>query len=120
MDLFRHPNVKTVDAPVNAHQPMYRDGRGVLRDDQQALEWFRKAAEQGAAYAQASLGRMYESGRGVAKDETQAVQWYRKAAEQGNALGQAYLGYMYQSGRGGLPQDDQQARFKTVPANLPQ
>jgi len=30
MDLFRHPNVKTGDAPVNAHQPSacsFRDCR---------------------------------------------------------------------------------------------
>ena len=31
---------------------MYRDGRGVARDDAAAVQWFRKAAEKGDARAQ--------------------------------------------------------------------
>src|SRR5271170_4185690 len=37
---------------------MYRDGHGVPQDDQQAVEWFRKAAEQGRANAQYNLAHM--------------------------------------------------------------
>lgn len=29
------------------------------------MKWYRKAAEQGYAYAQNSLGRCYENGKGV-------------------------------------------------------
>ena len=87
---------------------MYRDGRGVARDDQQAVEWFRKAAEQGNAFAQADLGVMYQNGRGVPRDDQQAIEWYRKAAEQGNPGAQNNLGSMYGTGRG-IAKDDVQA-----------
>lgn len=63
----------------------YVDGRGVAKDDAEAVKWYRKAAEQGNASGQFELGYMYESGRGVAKDEAEATKWYQKAAAQGNA-----------------------------------
>ena len=52
---------------------MYRDGMGVLKDEQQAVAWYRKAAEQGLAWPQFNLGVMYANGQGVPKDEQQAV-----------------------------------------------
>lgn len=80
----------------------------VDQDDAQAVAWYRKAAEQGYARAQNSLGLMYANGRGVEQDDTQAVAWYRKAAEQGDAVAQLNLGLMYADGRG-VEQDDNQA-----------
>ena len=44
---------------------MYDKGDGVLQNYVKAAEWFQKAAEQGHAKAQLSLGRMYITGRGV-------------------------------------------------------
>ena len=64
----------------------YENGRGVPKDDQQAIAWYRKAAEQNYAPAQSNLGVMYQNGQGVRKDEQQAIAWYRKAADQGLAL----------------------------------
>jgi TPR repeat protein len=75
----------------------------------QAVEWFRKAADQGHARAQGNLGWMYERGRGVAQDDVQAVEWYCKAADQGDAPGQCNLGWMYERGRGVVAKDDVQA-----------
>ena len=44
---------------------MYQGGRGGLpQDDQQAVEWYRNAAEQGIADAQVNLGNLYLNGRG--------------------------------------------------------
>ena len=63
----------------------YVDGRGVTKDDAEAVRWYRKAAEQGNADGQFELGYMYESGKGVAKDGVEAVKWYQKAAALGNA-----------------------------------
>ena len=62
---------------------MYADGRGVPRDDAQAVRWYRKAADQDYPPAQYSLGVMYANGRGVPRDDSHAMTWYRKAAEQG-------------------------------------
>ncbi|ODS31478.1 MAG: hypothetical protein SCARUB_03409 [Candidatus Scalindua rubra] len=49
----------------------------------EAIKWYRKAAEQGHARAQAILGIMYSQGQGVEQDFKEAVRWYQKAAEQG-------------------------------------
>lgn len=57
----------------------YAVGRGVEKNDAEAVKWYRKAAEQGDADAQYSLGECY-----AVKDETEALKWYHKAAEQGH------------------------------------
>jgi Sel1 repeat-containing protein len=75
----------------------------------QAVDWYRKSAEQGNALGQERLAFMYERGRGLPQDETLAVEWYRKAATQGNAGAQVNLGSMYEHGRGSLVQDEKQA-----------
>ena len=79
---------------------MYYLGSGVQQDNTEALKWFRKAAAQGDATAQNSLGVMYERGQGVPQDYTEAVNWYRKAVVQGNATAQHNLGGMYLRGLG--------------------
>ncbi|HEM9355462.1 TPA: sel1 repeat family protein, partial [Streptococcus agalactiae] len=43
----------------------YDNGRGVRQDYTQAVQWYRKAAEQGLADAQYNLGMMYANGQGV-------------------------------------------------------
>ena len=70
----------------------YAQGKGVKKDQQQAVYWYRKSAEQGHAEAQLLLGDYYREGQGVAKDIDQAVSLYQKAAEQGNAAAQYNLG----------------------------
>ena len=47
----------------NALGIMYADGRGVPQDAAEAVRWFRLAAEQGNANAQANLGLRYGSRR---------------------------------------------------------
>jgi TPR repeat protein len=68
----------------------------------QAAFWYRKAAEQGDADAQNSLGYLYSEGQGVPQDYAQAALWYRKAAEQGDAVAQTNLGNLYYDGQGVL------------------
>ena len=86
----------------------YASGRGGVRDDSQALRWFRVAAERGLAEAQYNLGIMYADGRGVERDMSQAARWYRQAAEQGIAEAQYNLGTLYGTGVG-VPQDEERA-----------
>jgi TPR repeat protein len=62
---------------------MYDKGLGVPQSDKNAVEWYRKAAEQGYSPAQYHLGFMYEKGRGVQQSDKEAIEWYRKAAGQG-------------------------------------
>ena len=49
-----------------------------------AVEWFRKAADQGDAPAQHNLGAMYANGMGVPQNLTEALRWLRKAHAQGH------------------------------------
>ncbi|MGN6837925.1 tetratricopeptide repeat protein, partial [Neisseria sp. P0022.S010] len=56
---------------------MYDNGQGVRKDYAQAVQWYRKAAEQVFAKAQYNLGVMYEKGQSVRKDYVEAVRWYR-------------------------------------------
>ena len=65
----------------------------------EAAMWFGKAAEQGDASAEGSLGSLYRTGRGVAQDFAEAYKWSRAAADQGDPLGQfnvAGLNYLGQ------------------------
>ena len=59
----------------------YSSGKNI-KDNAEAVKWYRKAAEQGLSSAQISLGLCYHAGRGVPRSESDAVYWLRKAAEQ--------------------------------------
>jgi TPR repeat protein len=54
---------------------MYYAGKGVGRDDEQSLQWFRLAADAGQPTAQYYLGVQYFYGRGVPRDLAQAYAW---------------------------------------------
>ena len=69
-------------------------------DYEQAVKYFRLAAEQEYVFAQFMLGLCYYYGRGVARDYGEAVNLYRKAAEQGDADAQNNLGNCYYYGNG--------------------
>ena len=73
---------------------MYRNGRGVPRDDGEAVRLYRLAADRGDAFAQNNLGWMYARGRGVPRDDEEAIRLYRLAAGQGNATAQRNLDRM--------------------------
>lgn len=62
-------------------------GWPAMRDCREAVKWYRKAADQGMAAAQLSLGRVYEEwdGGDVGADYQRALTWYCKAADQGEA-----------------------------------
>ena len=78
----------------------YSDGLGVAQDAALAVEWWRKAAEQGLDVAQYNLGVAYHGGTGVAQDEALAVGWCKKAAKQGHAHAQYNLHRAYHEGKG--------------------
>ena len=83
---------------IEAVIPGYRSRIPVTIE--QRAEQNRRAAEQGGALAQMTLGAMYAGGYGVGQNYRQAIVWYRKAAEQGFAPAQVNLGWMYEHGRG--------------------
>ena len=49
----------------------------------EAVQWFRRAAEQGNAAALYMLGACYYNGEGTSEDKTEGIKWLRKAADEG-------------------------------------
>jgi len=78
----------------------YDFGHGVERSGPLAFKWYTKAAEQGHAEAQNSLGSAYQA----EKKYSQALFWYQKAADQNHPLATNNLAYLYDLGLG-IPQD---------------
>ncbi|BFK87210.1 hypothetical protein I4200191B4_15160 [Pseudoflavonifractor gallinarum] len=72
----------------------WRDGMGVLPDDEQAELWFRRAAEAAHDFSQYALGKLLQS----QKRMEEAVSWYEKAAAQGNPYAAYRLGKLYLEG----------------------
>ncbi|MDT8404546.1 tetratricopeptide repeat protein [Sulfuriflexus sp.] len=97
---------------------MFEYGYGVEADIQEALRWYRAAAEQGLPQAQNSLGFMYSIGLGVKCDAERAAHWLQLAAEQGHSGAQTNLGILYTSGRG-VEKDEEEAVywFRTAARN---
>jgi TPR repeat protein len=56
-----------------------------------AAQWHHKAAEQGLANAQYSLGFCYANGKGVKQNSEEALKWYQKAADQGFVAAQTAI-----------------------------
>jgi TPR repeat protein len=56
---------------------------GAPRDLKVAADWYRRAANQGMAEAQNSLGVMYAAGDGVPRDPVEAYKWFELSARSG-------------------------------------
>jgi uncharacterized protein len=95
---FRRTAHLTDLGPGFAERPGYDD----------AVKWFRKAAEQGTSWGQFNLGVSYGRGQGVPQDFTEAMKWFLMAAAQGEAKSQYNLGGMFEKGLG-VAADDVEA-----------
>jgi uncharacterized protein len=90
----------------------YARGVEVMRDETEAVKWFRKAAEQNYAPAQASLGTYYSFGSGgLPMDTVQAYKWSALAAKQGNQDGKNTVELLEQLG---MTSDQKAAAEKLV------
>ena len=67
-------------------------------DNDKAMMWYKKSANQGLAAAQNSLGYHYYSGYRIEKNLSESLKWYKMAAEQGYAESQYQLGELYYNG----------------------
>lgn len=81
------------------------DGRGIEKSIEEAVHWYRVAADQGQADAMAALGRLLLQ-QPVARDE--ASRLLQKAAQLEDATGQYYLGWLLAQ-RNDESRDDGQA-----------
>ncbi|NOQ93464.1 MAG: hypothetical protein GQ547_02385 [Methylophaga sp.] len=72
---------------------LYNSGQGVEQDAEQAVVWYKKAANQNNDLAQYSLGVMYEFGLGGLEiDQQEADKWYKLSAKNGNYFALNKLG----------------------------
>ena len=89
---------------------MYDFGHGVPKNQQEAVNWYIKAAKQGIPVVQHDVGvRYFQGGQGVEQDYKKAAYWWKQSAKAGLADSQFNLGLMYYRGIG-LEQDYQKAR----------
>jgi TPR repeat protein len=61
---------------------LYATGSGVVRDDTEAVLWYRRGAEAGNAVAMTALGAMALEGRGMPRDAQEGVRWLTVAADK--------------------------------------
>ena len=91
---------------IAAHQlgKCWRDGLGVLPDDDKAELWFRRSAEAGNDFSQYALGKLLQGQKRI----TEAMEWYEQAAAQGNQYADYRLGKLYLLGDS-IPKDTDKA-----------
>ena len=93
----------------------YADGLGVSRDPEQALKWFRLAAERNPGY-QYQLANMLSAGLKVPKGQVEAIKWYRRASENGVVFAMDWLGLALLNGEEGVPKNLDEAYFWLIQA----
>lgn len=76
----------------------------------EALELYRKAADQGDPAGEVGLGRMYADGYGVPRDAAKALELYRKAEARQHWPALDMLARAYRTGDLGLAKDLAKAR----------
>ena len=95
---------------------LYYEGHGVNKNLDEALAWFRKAADSEHPTAMFNLGVAYWEGRGLSQNYAQAVDWWERAAESGDVASQYNLGLAYYRGRGAQKDLDQARNWLTQAA----
>lgn len=78
---------------------MLRAGLGTRRNREEALIWYRRAADQGHAAAQCNLGTSLFNGWGAPADPQAAIDWWLQAALNDNSHAMFNLGTVIARGR---------------------
>ncbi len=100
---------------------LYQNGKGILHDDQKALYWLDKAANQNEPRAMDAYGMLYmqgriiqkdpyQNGKGILHDDQKALYWLDKAANQNEPRAMDAYGMLYMQGRI-IQKDPQQAKY---------
>jgi len=79
----------------------------VTKNDETALYWYGKAAQQGYTSAYLKLAKIYKNGQGkIFQNINWAFYYYQKAAEQGAPEAQYEVGLMFHLGLGQIVEDE--------------
>lgn len=87
----------------------YEDGIGVGKDDQKALEWYRKAAELGDDVAMYKIGYIYHW---RVCDYEEAMKWYQKAVALDNVDAMCGIEVIFRLGDGVEQSWEEEWRWK--------
>ncbi len=90
--LRERAGVGSIDAMI-AVATLLQVGVGAVKDDAEAVRWYKKAPDLGNVDAMTFLGAIYLEGAGVSKDQAEAQRWFRKGAEAGDAAAMTKLAY---------------------------
>ena len=82
---------------------------GGFKSIKDAIDWYRKSADQGFSGAQFNLGVIYDTGKGVPKDKAEAARFYLLAAEQGVKEAMCNLGCILLKGASGIEKNEVEA-----------
>ena len=98
-DDFAEIQSRAVGGDVKAELELalrYRDGKGVTKDDKQAMQWAHKAADAGNADAMDFVGFAYLRGAVIKRNPAIAIAYFKAAADDSAQaaynLGQCYFG----------------------------
>ena len=83
----------------------------MIKDDEEAVKWYRLSSDGGYAKATYLLAGMYDAGKGVARDRVEASRLYLKAALKGDVASQKVMAKRYALGQelGGITLDLKEA-----------
>lgn len=93
---------KASDAGHAPAQVLLADILDQAEMNEEAVSYYRKAAEQGNADGEYGLGNMYANGEGVKRDPAEARKWILRAADKNHARAITTLAQAYISGGLGL------------------
>lgn len=74
-------------------------------ENEEAVTWFRRAADQGNADGLHGLAQMHASGEGVPRSPTEALRCWNEAAKRGHVNATLVLARTYEAGWGDLKPD---------------
>lgn len=97
----------------------FEEGRGIKKSSQNALYYYRLAADNGNEFAQDRLGEAYLKGElGLKSDAKRAVDYYRLAAGQGNEFSLTRLAECYEAGKGVEQSFEQAFKYYKLAADI--
>lgn len=95
---FSHLAQKGYAEAFNSLGDMYFYGQGVVHDQTQALEHYKKAAELDSAYGYFNAGYLYWTGPKEIQDPKLALQYLKQAAQMGYTYALGFIGDIYRIG----------------------
>lgn len=98
---------------------MYHHGYGLAIDDNQAIDWWGKAANNQHPEATMALALLYQyGGKGIKRDRVRAVSYFMRAVKDNNDDDAKLRLYSILSGRSGKARDAAMDEFKADPTLL--